>query len=143
MNTEASHDKEVAVEVVVEGQKQQLKSKQGITRLTYTHDAMVDLILQEPTVTHAELAEVFGYSASWIQRVVGSDAFAARLAERKAALIDPHIARSLNERLRGVTIQALDIVGNKLSAEQSAGYALEVLGVSTAGLSRKVSNAQK
>lgn len=113
--------------------------KGSLTRLTYTHDAMVDLILQEPTVTQQELAELFGYSTGWIQRVVASDAFQSRIAERKAQLIDPQITRSLNERLRAVTIQSIDIISNKLGAEQSAAFALEVLGMSaTASIAKKV-----
>lgn len=105
-----------------------------LKRLTYTHDAMIDLIIQEPTVTHSELAEVFGYSQNWIGRVVNSDAFVARLAERKGQLIDPQIARSLNERLSGVAIQSLTIISDKLNAEQSASYALDALGIATAGI---------
>lgn len=115
-------------EVVSSAPKGQLK------RLTYTHDAMIDLILQEPTVTHEELAEVFSYSKNWISRVVNSDAFIARLAERKSQLIDPQIARSLNERLSGVAIQSLDIISSKLNAEQSASFALDALGLATAGM---------
>jgi hypothetical protein len=105
--------------------------KSSSMRLTYTHDAMVDLILQDPTVTPSELAALFGYSAGWIQRVVSSDSFQSRIAERKAALIDPIIARSLNERLRTMAIQSVDIINDKLAAEQSASYAIDALGLAT------------
>lgn len=101
----------------------------GPQKLKYTHQAMVDLILADPTVTFVELGEVFGYSAAWVSRVVASDAFQARLAERKQELVDPAIAQSLNERVQAVTIQSLHIVGQKLEAEQSAAYAMEALGV--------------
>lgn len=111
--------------------------KGKLKKLTYTHEAMVDLILQEPTVTHEELAEVFGYSSNWISRIVSSDAFIARLADRKSQLIDPQIARSLNERLTGVAIQSLDIISNKLNAEQSAAFALDALGLATAGMMKR------
>lgn len=105
--------------------------------LTYTHEAMVDLILQEPTVTYKELATIFGFSEGWISRVVGSDAFKARLSERKAALIDPVIARSLNERLRGVTVKAIDLISEKLSSEEAgAAYALDALGVATSAMNK-------
>lgn len=108
-----------------------------VKRLSYTHDAMIDLILQEPTVTHAELAEIFGYTAGWVQRVCGSDAFNARLADRKAQLIDPQISRTLNDRLRGVTIKALDIIDEKLSsADAGAQMALDALGIATSSMSK-------
>ena len=107
-----------------------------LARITYTHDAMIDLILQDPTVTHEELAELFTLSRGWVSRVVYSDAFQARLAERKAQLIDPFIAADLNTRLRGVTIQAVNIVSAKLESEESADYALEALGLAGKALGR-------
>jgi hypothetical protein len=107
----------------------------GITRLTYTHDAMIDLILAEPTVSYAELAEIFGFSQRWISHVVSSDAFKARLAERKGALADPIISRSINERLRGVTVKAIDLISEKLSSEDAgAAYALDALGIATSAM---------
>lgn len=113
-------------------------SSNTLKKLTYTHEAMIDLILQEPTATHKELAEIFSLSEGWISRVVASDAFIARLAERKAALIDPVIARSLNERLRGVTVKAIDLISEKLSSEEAgAAYALEALGVATTAMHKK------
>lgn len=103
----------------------------GVQRLTYTHEAMIDLILQEPTVNIAELSELFGFSTGWISRVIGSDSFKARLAERKAVLIDPHIAQQLNDRFSGVAIQAVEIIQKKLDTEQSAMFAIEALGVAS------------
>ena len=103
-------------------------------RFTYTHDAMVDLIITEPTVTTRELAEIFGYSPPWVSRVIGSDSFQARLAERKAQLVDPQITQTLNERLRGVAIHAVDIIGEKLDSEKSASYALDALGLAVTAL---------
>jgi hypothetical protein len=105
-----------------------------LTRLTYTHDAMVDLIIQAPTVTTKELGELFGYSAGWVARVIASDAFQARIAERKAQLIDPQITQSLNERLKGVAIHAVDLIGQKLDSEQSASYAIDALGLATSAM---------
>lgn len=106
-----------------------------LKRLTYTHEAMVDLIIAEPTVKPGELAELFGYTPGWISRILVSDSFQSRLAERKSALTDPLIAQSLNERLRGVTMQAVEIVSEKLnSADASASYALDALGLAVGGM---------
>jgi hypothetical protein len=112
-------------------------SSNTLKKLTYTHEAMIDLILQEPTVTYKELAEVFSFSEGWISRVVASDSFQARLSERKASLIDPLIARSLNDRLRGVAVKAIDLVNEKLSAEEAgAAYALDALGIATSAMTK-------
>lgn len=101
------------------------ESKQKL--LPYTHEAMVDLIIQEPSVTPAELSELFGRSRAWISKVLSSDSFQARLADRKAVLIDPTLAATLNERVTSVTLHAVDILGEKLEKEESASLALQAL----------------
>lgn len=104
----------------------------GIVRITYTHDAMIDLIIQDPTVTNTELGALFNLSPNWVSRVVGSDAFQARLGERKASLIDPSLAAVLNDKLQSVTLKALDIIDTALSgADAGAAYALDALGIAT------------
>lgn len=106
----------------------------ALKKLTYTHEAMIDLILQDPTVKTAELAEVFGLTPGWVARVVASDSFQSRLAQRKAGLIDPIIARSLNERIRSVAIRSMDIIEDKLDKEASAEYAMNALQFSAQSL---------
>jgi hypothetical protein len=113
-----------------------------LKKISYTHDAMIDLIMQDPTVTSRELAEVFGYSQAWVARILVSDSFQARLAQRKSALVDPIIARSLNERLRGVAMRSMDIIEEKLATEPSAAYAMDALELATSGLG-VVSAAQR
>lgn len=108
----------------------------GLKRLNYTHEAMVDLILTEPTVTPGELAQIFNRSRGWISRILASDSFQARIAERKAQLIDPMVAATLDERLRGVAIQSIDLIQEKLTTEESAAYALEALGLATGARSK-------
>lgn len=125
-----SQASEMAVEASV--------ARSGIVRLSYTHDAMVDVILQEPTVTYEELAEIFGYSRGWVQRVCVSDSFQARIAQRKEQLLDPIISRSLNERMRGVAVKAIDLISEKLaSPEAGAQYALDALGIASGAMNRK------
>lgn len=119
-----------------------MAQQRGLKRLTYTHEAMVELILAEPAVKTAELAEIFGYSEGWILQVVKSDSFQSRLAQRKAQLTDPVIAQSVEDRLRGVALNALGLVEEKLDkADTSGDYALEALGIASHGLGllRKVS----
>lgn len=107
----------------------------AIMRLKYTHEAMIDLILAEPTVTNKELATIFEYSEAWISHIRCSDSFQSRIAERKALLIDPAIRRSLEDRLSGVTVAAIDRLQQVLDGpEASAQFALDALGVASSGL---------
>lgn len=89
-------------------------------RIRYTHEAMVDLILENPWISQGQLAAHFGYSQGWISTVITSDAFQAQLAARREELIDPELRATLQERFQALTAQSLRILQEKLSrpAEQ-------------------------
>ena len=106
----------------------------AIAHISYTHDSMIDLILAKPEISQGELAEIFDYSQGWISRVIASDSFQARLSARKEQLIDPGIAKAMDERLQGLATQSLEIVARKLQSEDSATYALEALGLASKAL---------
>lgn len=106
----------------------------AIQRVAYTHDAMIDLMLANPAITNGQLATHFGYTQAWVSRVVNSDAFNARLAERKDEVVDPAIRSSLEEKFKAVADSSLDILLNKLHATNSAELALKVLDVSSRSL---------
>lgn len=109
---------------------------QALKKVGIAHDAIIDIMLARPRIEQKELAELFGYSKGWICRLVNSDAFQARMAQRKADLTDPGIARRINARLQGLTIQAVDTLSRKLDATDSAELALESLGLATVGLEK-------
>lgn len=85
-------------------------------RVSYTHDAMIDLIIARPTVTNNELASVFGYTAAWCSMIKSSDAFKARLAARKGELVDPTLTATIEDRIKGITERALQVMAEKLEA---------------------------
>lgn len=105
-----------------------------IKKIRYSHDGMIDRIIEDPAITQQELALYFGYSEPWISRVYGSDAFQARLAERKTELVDPAILEVIEGRMKGVAIQSLDIIAEKLAATRSADLALKALDLTTKAL---------
>lgn len=88
--------------------------KDAIARVKYTHDAMIDLIIVDPGISQGDLAKNFGYTESWVSRIFGSDAFQARLAQRKCDIVDPTLVASVEERLRAVAGRSLDLVMQKL-----------------------------
>lgn len=87
----------------------------GIAKVRYSHDAMIDLIVAEPWVSQNQLAEVFDRTPGWISQVINSDAFQARLAERKEQLIDPVLIASIKDRLNGVAARSLELIQEKLN----------------------------
>ncbi|MDE2097557.1 MAG: hypothetical protein KGL39_09950 [Patescibacteria group bacterium] len=87
----------------------------GPAKVRYTHDAMIDLIIQNPGISQGHLAIVFGYTQSWVSIILASDAFQARLAARRDELVDPAIRASVEERFRAVVFQSLQILSEKLA----------------------------
>jgi len=104
-------------------------------RLNYSHEAMIDLILAEPSVTNKELAQIFSYSEAWISHIRNADSFQARIAERKALVVDPRIRQNLEDRLAHVAASSISKLQEKLeSPDASAALALDALGVAVLGL---------
>ena len=84
-------------------------------KIRYTHEAMADLILENPWISQNQLAAHFGYSPAWISTVITSDAFQAFLHARKAELVDPELRLTLEERFRALTTQSLKVLQEKLT----------------------------
>lgn len=111
------------------------KTGQGaIQRVSYTHDAMIDLIIREPRIKQGEIATYFGYTEGWVSRVMGSDAFQARLAKRKEEIVNPELIQTFEERLKGLAAQSLDVITAKLEATKSPELAIKALQLSTTAL---------
>lgn len=86
----------------------------AIDRVKYSHDAMIDMLIVNPGIAQGDLARHFGYTQPWVSRIMNSDAFLARLAQRKADIVDPGIAATVDEKLRAVASKSLDVVLQKL-----------------------------
>lgn len=106
----------------------------AIQRVHYTHDAMIEVILANPGISQNELAAYFSMTVGWTSRVINSDAFQARLAERKDEVVDPLIRQNFEERLKGLANQSLDVISRKLDATQSADLATKTLELTTKAL---------
>lgn len=89
--------------------------KPAIAKLNYSHEAMIDLIIQAPGISQNELAAHFGYTPAWICQIIASDAFQAQLANRREQLIDPAIRLTIEERFRALVTRSLDILQEKLA----------------------------
>lgn len=87
----------------------------GIAKVRYSHDAMIDLIVADPSIRQNDLAALFDRSPSWVSLVLSSDAFQARLSERKSELIDPEIRATINDRLSAVAQASLGRILEKLT----------------------------
>ena len=106
----------------------------AIAQVSYSHDAMIDLVIANPQISQNELAKHFGYTAPWISRIFNSDAFLARLAVRKGDIVDPSLVATVDEKLRAAASLSLDVVVEKLALTRSADLATKVMDISTRAL---------
>lgn len=86
-----------------------------IQTVSYTHEALIDQLIAQPWTSQNEIAAHFGYTAAWISTIMQSDAFQAKLAERREAIIDPALRLSVEERFRGVIARSMEVLQEKLS----------------------------
>ena len=93
--------------------------KTQITKIRYTHDAMIDLIVANPRITQNQIAAQFGYTPAWISTVMATDLFRERLAERRMELVDPAVSASINERFKALVFRSAEVLMEKLSAPVS------------------------
>jgi hypothetical protein len=98
-----------------------------IEKLSYSHKAMIDLIVANPMISQGELARAFGYTQPWISRILRSDSFREQLAERTSELVDPLVLQSIEQRFEALVTMSLDVLEEKLqrSAQPSADLALK------------------
>lgn len=87
---------------------------QGIGKVSYKHDAIIDFILANPTVQQNEIARHFDYSQGWISQIIASDAFQVRLAERSGDLVDPLIRRDRDAMFKSLIDRSFEILEEKL-----------------------------
>jgi len=117
----------------------------NISKLRYTHEAMVDLIIQHPEISQNQIASLFGYTPSWISNVMASDAFQERLASRRSEVCDPILRATLEERTRALYLQSLAVLQAKLEmpeVDAKVALAAAELGAKSLGLGQPQPNTQ-
>lgn len=110
------------------------QTENRISKVRYSHEAMIDILIAEPTITQGELAKRFGYSQSWVSIVMGSDAFQGALAKRRDDLLNPEIVASLEDRMKGLADQSLQVIAKNLEKTQNSDLALKALEITSKGL---------
>lgn len=99
----------------------------AIAKVGYSHDALIDEIVTNPSISQGALAAKFGYTAGWVSQVVNSDAFRERLAQRREDVVDPVLRMSLEERIRGAVDKSIQVILDKLETTPNINAAIRVL----------------
>lgn len=90
------------------------------TQLTvpYTHEAMVQLMIEHPNWTHKQFAAHWGKGTAWFASVLASDSFQLALDPRRHEIANPEITATLDERYRAVVLRGLDVLQDKLGGKE-------------------------
>ena len=90
-------------------------ARQTLQRARYSHQAMADMLLADPTISQNQIAAYFGRTPTWISIVINSDAFQSFYASRKAELHDPELIATIRERFQALTVRSLQVLQEKLT----------------------------
>lgn len=76
-------------------------------KVSYTHAAMIDLIISDPWITQNSIAAHFGYTPGWISNVLASDAFQSAMAARKDEIVNPELKATIEEHFKALVHQSI------------------------------------
>lgn len=107
-----------------------------IEKLSYSHKAMIDLIIANPMISQGELARAFGFTPGWISRIIRSDSFQEQMALRTKEFVDPLVLQSIERRFESLVVQSLDVLEQKLekTSAPTADLALKALEIGSRAL---------
>lgn len=89
-----------------------------LQKVRYTHEAMIDFIIENPCVSQNALAAHFGFTPGWISNILASDSFQAAMASRREEIVDPELKASIEERFRALVIRSHKVLMDKLALPQ-------------------------
>lgn len=90
----------------------------NLAKIRYSHTDMIDFIIANPGCSQNALAARYGYSPGWVSNIMASDAWQSAMAARRGELVDPTLVATIDERFRGVALQSLTRLMQKLEAPQ-------------------------
>lgn len=108
----------------------QVSTGNVIEKPNYTHEAMIDLIVQQPMITQGEIARHFGYTQGWVSQILRSDALRELLAARKVQVLGPLFAEA-EKRFEALAHRSIDVLMDQLDTKGSADVALKALDITS------------
>lgn len=97
-------------------------------------EAAIEVILANPEKSRREQAEILAIPTARFTKLIADPDFEALRQERLSQIVDPILKETLEKKLLTTSIQAVDVVSDKLSVEPSFSEALATLKVTTQAL---------
>ena len=105
-----------------------------IQKVRYTHDALIDMVLAQPTLSQGQLAAIFGYTQSWLSIIMNSDAVRERMEARRKEVVDPVLLATTRDRLEALAQKSAEVLLEKMAVSADGNLAVKVLDVTSRAL---------
>lgn len=96
------------------GEKFEQRPGNWVKGTKWTHELAIDVIIANPDWSQKELSQYFNRSVHWISLVMSSDAFQAKLAERREEVLNPEVRASIEQRFKALAEHSLARLHEKL-----------------------------
>jgi hypothetical protein len=103
-------------------------------KIKYTHQALIDQVIANPSIDRNELAKIFDVTPNWVSRITNSDSFLEALAARRVEIVNPLVTATVEERLKMVATKSLESVLTKLDGDHTIDHAMKAAELSTKAL---------
>jgi hypothetical protein len=88
--------------------------------LPFSNDALVQLLLERPGLTHQQYGAAFGRGSGWFASVLASESFQRALSPVRHLIPDPSISATLDERFKSLAMQGLSVLQTRLDSKECA-----------------------
>ena len=98
----------------------------GPKKMRYGYQAVLEMIVSDPTITQGEIAEALGYTQAWVSLIINSDAFQQELRVRNDQIFNDVII-PLRRKVEAVAHRAVEKVAEALDGDEvGPDYSLNV-----------------
>lgn len=102
-----------------------------IEKASYTHAAMVDLIVANPMISQRDIAYYFGYTEGWVSQILRSDALREMIAAKK---IESPLFAEAEQRFAALAHRSIDVLMEQLDLKGNPEVALKALDITSRSL---------
>ncbi len=88
-----------------------------VAKVSIKHDAILDVLVANPTLRRSEVAAMFGVTVPWLSTIIHSDVFQEKLRERQDLVFDIAVVRPIQEKLMGAANIAVERLMENLQYE--------------------------
>lgn len=95
-----------------------------IGKISYTHEAFINWLLENPERPLRDAAAYFGYTQAWLSTILHSDVFQAKLSGRQDAVFAA-VAQDIPSKLRAAADIGLEKLTRKLEDTEDGEFILD------------------